>query len=425
MLTMSYTYRLYPTTNQQTLMLKWLETCRRLYNHCLRDLKDWINSRKCSLFSCSLNKEYIMAPDLPFPNYLEQKRQLTQWKKTNRWYKAVHSQVTQDVVKRIHNTWEAFKARGYGFPRFKKYGQFRSFLFPQFKDNPLNGNTIKLPTFGEVPINVHRPIPEGFKVKGVRVVSRARGTIWYAVVTIQCDIDVPNPLPSGRGLGADIGLESYLVASNQFRVRPARFFRDLQSQLQSLQRKVSRKKKRSKNWEKAQLKMARLHHKISNSRKNFHFVTSHALCDQADMIFVEDIDFRVSAKGFLGKHMLDGGFGQFRQLLSWVCWKRGKYFATVDHKFTSQICPKCNTHTGKKELSQRLHICPVCNYQTTRDHASAEVILNRGLEQVVPMDCRERKLSGNGVLSGVEYLDKCRSRNANSRGLEAYACTAL
>lgn len=395
-------------------MLEWLETCRRLYNHCLRDLKDWINSRKCSVFSCSLNREYIMSPDLPFPSYLEQKRQLTGWKKNNPWYKAVHSQVTQDVVKRMHNTWEAFKSRSFGFPRYKKYGQFRSFLFPQFKNNPINGNTIKLPTFGQLPINIHRPIPEGFKVKGVRIVSRARGTIWYAHTTIQCDVSVPDPMPSGRGLGIDIGLESYLVASNSFRVRPARFFRDLQSQLKSLQRKVSRKQKRSKNWERASAKVARLHHKISNSRKNFHFQTSHQLCDQTDMIFVEDIDFRVSAKGFLGKHMLDGGFGQFRQLLAWVCWKRGKYFSQVDHKYTSQICPRCNTHTGKKELSQRLHICPECNYQTRRDHASAEVILNRGLETIVPVDCGERKLSGNGVLSGVEYLDKCRSRNVSA-----------
>ena len=112
------------------------------------------------------------------------------------------------------------------------------------------------------------------------------------------------------------------------------------------------------------------------------------------MIFVENIDFKMTAKGFVGKQMLRSGFGQFRDLLSWVCWKRGKFFAQVDHKFTSQICPKCNAHTGKKELKKRQHICPECNYSTTRDHASAEVILNRGLEIIVPMDCRERKLDG-------------------------------
>lgn len=393
MLTMNYTYRINPTPEQQEIFLGWMETCRRLYNRCLRDLKDWLNSRKCDLYSCSLNQEYIMSPDIPFPSYIEQKKQLTQWKKTNPWYKAVHSQVTQDCVKRLHNTWERFKSKKFGFPRFKKFGRYQSFLFPQFRDNPIKNGFIKLPIVKEVEINQHRPIPDGFKVKGVRIVSRVRGTVWYAVVTIQCDVKIPDPLPFGRGIGADIGLESYLVTSDNFRVEPAKFFRDLQSRLKALQRKASRKSKRSKNWEKAQLKVAKLHHQIANTRKNFHFQTSHILCDQADMIFVEDINFKMTAKGFLGKQMLDGGFGQFRDLLAWVCWKRGKYFSQVDHKYTSQICPECNAHTGKKELKERIHHCPECNYKTSRDHASGRVILNRGLESIVPTDCRERKLS--------------------------------
>ena len=434
MLTMNYTYRINPTIQQQELMLGWMETCRRLYNRCLRDLKDWLNSRKCSLYSCSISREYIMSPDIPFPSYLEQKRQLTQWKKTNPWLKEVHSQVTQDCVKRLHNTWERFKSKKFGFPRFKKFGRYQSFLFPQFKDNPIIAGAsagadrlakgeaklsrachsqgecrrtpvrdgfIKLPKIGQVEINLHRPIPDGFKVKGVRIVSRVRGTVWYAVVTISADAKVPDPLPFGRGIGADIGLESYLVTSDNFRIRPARFFRDLQSRLKVLQRKASRKKKRSNNWERASVKVAKLHHQISNARKNFHFQTSHLLCDQADMIFVEDINFKMTAKGFLGKEMLDGGFGQFRDLLSWVCWKRGKYFATVDHKYTSQICPECNAHTGKKELNERQYNCPECGYSTSRDHASGRVILQRGLESIVRLDESERKLPSECVLPGV------------------------
>ena len=88
---MNYTYKIYPTKEQEAMIFSWLETCRRLYNRCLRDLKDWINSRKCSLDSCSLDREYIMAASIPFPNYLEQKRQLTQWKKTNSYLKDVYS----------------------------------------------------------------------------------------------------------------------------------------------------------------------------------------------------------------------------------------------------------------------------------------------------------------------------------------------
>lgn len=152
-----------------------------------------------------------MSADIPFPNYLEQKRQLTQWKKTDSRLSLVHSQVTQDVVKRMHNTWESFKTRGFGFPRFKKFGQYRSFLFPQFAENPITGYHIKLPKIGLVTINQHRPIPEGFVVKQVRVLSRARNTKWFVVVTIQSNVSVPDSMPYGRGIGIDIGLENFLT----------------------------------------------------------------------------------------------------------------------------------------------------------------------------------------------------------------------
>ena len=217
------------------------------------------------------------------------------------------------------------------------------------------------------------------------------------------------------------------MTSDNFRVEPVLVFRELQGRLKVLQRRASRKNKRSKNWEKAQLKVARLHHQISNTRKNFHFQTSHLLCDQADMIFVEDINFKMTARGFLGKQMLDGGFGQFRDLLSWVCWKRGKYFAQVEHKYTSQICPECGTHTGKKELSERDHFCGECGYQTTRDHASGRVILQRGLNVLtkvahegnpqdrtfaqVRLDESERKLSAECVLPGVAISRQVQRRN--------------
>jgi putative transposase len=97
------------------------------------------------------------------------------------------------------------------------------------------------------------------------------------------------------------------------------------------------------------------------------------------MLFVEDINFRTWAKGMLGKHTLDAGFGQFVSILQWVCWKRGVYFDKVNKDYTSQVCPQCDTHTGKKKLSDRLHACPECGYTTHRDVAAAQVIRNRGI----------------------------------------------
>ncbi|NEO64895.1 MAG: transposase [Moorea sp. SIO4G2] len=408
---MNYTYRIYPDVAQQQLMLSWLETCRRLYNRCLRDLKDWINSRKCPVDRCSINREYIMSTDIPFPGYIEQKRQLTQWKKTEPDLKEVHSQVTQDVVKRLHNSWEYFRQKGRGFPRFKKSGRYQSLLFPQFSKNPIIGSKIKLPKIGLIDINLHRKIPDGFKVKGVRVVSRCRGTKWFVVITIQANVSVPDTPSFGRAIGVDVGLIDFLATSDGLTIPRPKFFVDLQRELKLLQRRTSRKQKQSKNWEKAQIKVARLHHKIANTRKDFHLKIAHQLCDQADSIFVEDIDYRVMAKGFLGKHSLDAGFGQFRELLKWVCWKRGKFFATVDHKGTSKLCPECGADWDNN-LSIRWHTCDECGYSNNRDVASAEVICDRGMNKY-PRTIGERKLPANGVLSGVLCLDKCYAGNLN------------
>jgi putative transposase len=69
MLTLNYTYRIYSDAAQQTELLNWLETCRGVYNYALRELKDWIASRKCLVDRCSLKKEYIIPADEPFPSY--------------------------------------------------------------------------------------------------------------------------------------------------------------------------------------------------------------------------------------------------------------------------------------------------------------------------------------------------------------------
>jgi putative transposase len=99
------------------------------------------------------------------------------------------------------------------------------------------------------------------------------------------------------------------------------------------------------------------------------------------MIFMEDLDYCTSAKGMFGKHMLDAGFGQFRTIVKYVCWKRGKFFAEVDARGTSQECPECGGLV-KKDLSVRVHSCPNCGYTTDRDVAAGQNIRNRGIKLI-------------------------------------------
>ena len=409
-------------------MLEWLEVCRKTYNYALRELKDWLASRKSPIDRCSLEKEYIIPADVPFPSYQLQQDNLPLAKQKYPEMALVYSQVLQTTIRRLHDTWENFQKRGFGFPRFKKFGQFKSFLFPQFKTNPITGEAdaeeaggclrqnvgqqIKLPKIGNVIINMSRPIPEGCAVKQVRVLSKARGTQWYVIVTLQLDVSIPDTPVHGRALGIDLGLERFLTTSDSVSVERPKFFKSKQSQLKLLQRRASRKKKRSNNWEKAQIKVARMHHNIAAARKEFHLKTAHQLCDQAQTIFAEDLNAVGLNRGMLRKDCVDAAFGQFLSLTQWVCWKRGVYFSRVNPNGTSQTCPKCLA-TVQKDLAERVHLCPECLYETHRDYAAAEMVLLRGLESLVGRDSAEPKEPVGSRSAGGESLGKRRkSRNA-------------
>jgi putative transposase len=280
----------------------------------------------------------------------------------------------------------------------------KSILFPQFRSNPITGWQVKLPKLGKMQINLHRPIPDGFIVKQIRLVKKAIG--WFAIVSISSDIEIPQPTPHGHCIGVDLGLLNYLATSDGF-IKPGRkFFKTEHRRLLVLQRRLSKKAKRSKNYEKARTKVEKQHNHIAFKRKDYQFKLAHKLCDMADSIFVEDIDFRVMAKGFLGKYTIDAAFGQFRNILKYVGWRRGKFVAEVDHKGSTQTCPNCRIEV-RKQLEDRWHSCPECLYETDRDIASAQELCNRGIETY--RGTPEKQEIGSQVgLSGAMSLDKWR-----------------
>lgn len=394
-------------------MVSWLESCRGAFNYALGERKDWIKSRKCSIDSCSLDRQYIIPADAPYPNYYIQQKALTTAKKQFPRLKDVQSQVLQEAVKRVDIAFVARKERGCGFPRFKKFGQYRSFTFPQFKSNPVTDGKIKLPKLGMMPIVLHRAIPDGFAVKTVRVVKKHSG--WHATLCIQADVSIPDVAPHGHSIGIDVGLEYFLSTSDGLQVERPRFFGKLQRKLELLQRRLKKKQARSENRAKLMKKIGRVHEQIAASRLDWQFKLAHKLCDNAESVFVEDLDFRVMAKGFLGKHTLDAGLGQFaNQVLPWVCFKRGVYYGKVDAYGTSQECPDCGAKV-KKDLSVRVHSCHECGSTKPRDIAAAQVINARGqsgVETVCGWD-----LSGAGVAQPRQDRVKQKTHWATSEAL--------
>lgn len=401
-ITVNYEYKLKPNAQQVETFEAWLNACKKVYNFALRERKDWVNSRKGAVNSCSLVSEYIIPADAPRPTYASQCKALTGAKKVYPELQLPHIHVLQQTLRQLEAAFVAMWERGHGFPRFKK--KMRSFVYPDVKKSAVEQGRVKLPKIGWVKMKMSRPLPEGFILKQIRVVKRATG--FFVMLTYQLGVQVPDVPVGGHFLGVDIGLEKYLATSDGELVSRPRFFKALHRKLKLLQRRLKPKKKGSSNWLRLQNKIARIHQKINDTRKDWQFKLAHHLCDQAGAIFVEDINFKAWAKGLFRKHTLDAAYGQFFNILSYICWKRDVFFFKVNKDYTSQICPNCGTHTGKKDLNQRIHRCDSCGYTTNRDVAAAQVIRDRGILAVgQPVGLQ---IASRGVLSGAyDSLGKC------------------
>jgi putative transposase len=373
---MTWEFKLEPTAEQVSGIEHTLDVCRNVWNFARRERKDWLDSRKSPVNACSIRQEFILPADAPFPNYHVQAKGLTKAKADFPRLKTVNAQVLQQVLRKLDGAWESWRLKRSGFPRFKKPNRMRSFVFPQMLKNCITGEGIKLPQLGLVRVRWSREIPDLFEVKQARIVRKASG--YFVMLSLQSDVEIPAAVPHGHPIGIDVGLEYFLSTSDGKQVKRPRFFGRLQRKLKLLQRRLKTKHKGSANWLKLQKKIGRVHQRMADTRKDWHFKLAHHLCDSAGMIFVEDLDFRIMAKGMLGKHTLDAGLGQFtNQILPWVCFKRDVYYGKVDARGTSQECPDCGAEV-RKDLSTRIHHCHNCGSIKPRDVAAGQVICTRG-----------------------------------------------
>jgi putative transposase len=373
---MTWEFKLEPTLEQILEIEDTLDVCRNVWNFALRERKGWLDSRKCPLNTCSIRQELILPADAPFPAYARQCKALTSAKTDFPRLKTVNAQVLQQVLRKLENSWESWRLKRSGLPRFKQPNRMRSFVFPQMLKNCVSPQGIKLPQLGLVRVRWSREIPALFQVKQARIVRKASG--YFVMLSLEADVEVPSPMAHGHPLGIDVGLEYFLSTSDGEQVKSPHFFNELHRKLTLLQRRLKTKRKGSNNWLRLQKKIARVHQRIADTRKDWHFKLAHHLCDNAGMVFVEDLDFRIMAKGMLGKHTLDAGLGQFaNQILPWVCFKRDVFYGKVDARGTSQECPECGAKV-RKDLSVRMHQCPECGSVKPRDIAAGQVICTRG-----------------------------------------------
>jgi putative transposase len=278
-----------------------------------------------------------------------------------------------------------------GRPRFKGKGRYRSFTFPQIKQDCIDGKFITLPKIGKVKLILHRPMPDGFKIKTATITKKADG--YYLTLSLQ-DETVPSLLFDAvtveNTIGIDVGLKSFLVTDENETVDIPQPYRKAEKRLKRLQRQLSRKKKGANRRKKAVKKVAKAHQKVANQRRDFHYKTAKRLTDKGKHIGHEKLHIKGIARSKLAKSTYDAGWGQFLQILAIKAEKAGLLTIAVNPSGTTQNCSDCGQPVAKT-LIDRWHSCPHCGAEYDRDHNAAKNIKQRAVGHPV------QALGGNRV----------------------------
>ncbi len=401
---LAYQYRILPTTEQKLTINRWLKMLRLQYNYLLQERFNWYEQNRCSVNVCPL---VCHLPELKDnPDYYSQKSSLTTLKKERPWYGEIHSQVLQDMVKRVELAMQRYikgdcNGSRSGKPRFKNKVRYRSFTYTQIKNEDLQGNKLYLSKIGWVKIILHRPIPDGFQIKTAIISKKADGI--YVTLSLE-DKSVPDPITPDESptmdnsVGVDMGVLVMWASSDGDIEQPRKHFRTAQNKLAHVQRRKNKHRKGSRSRRKLALREARIHLHIARQRKQFHNESANRLISKgAKHIFVEDLNTKgltkrnkakvdengkylpngQSAKSGLTKSILDNGWGQFVDILAHKAVNAGVSVSCVNPKNTSQVCSCCDAYVPK-DLEVRLHVCG-CGYQEDRDVNAAINIKRVGL----------------------------------------------
>lgn len=358
----AYKYRLYPTKEQSTLFTKTFGSCRFLYNHMLAD--------KIATYQ----KDGTMLKCTP-----------AGYKREFPWLKEVDSLALANVQLNLEKAYKSFfTQKKSGFPKFKSKRHSRC----SYTTNHVNGNIavgdgfIKLPKAGMVKAVIHRAAPADYILKSVTV-SREPSGEYYASVLYEYEA-VENQavlkVQDAKVLGIDFAMNGLGVMSDGSCCDYPGYYRISSEKLAREQRKLSYCERGSKNHDKQRRKVARLHQKVKNQRKDFLHKLSRNLTEQYDVIVVEDLDMKAMSQCMnFGKSVMDNGNGQFVSMLEYKLKDKGGRLVKVDRFYpSSKRCSRCGAVKKELKLSDRVYRCD-CGNTMDRDVNAAINIREEGI----------------------------------------------
>jgi putative transposase len=367
----AFQYELMPTGDQQRDMVRFAGACRFVFNKAL-----------------ALQKENHAAGN-KFIGYVEMANLLPAWKSEFQWLRESPSQALQHALKNLDRAFINFFEKRADYPRFKKRGYGHSFRFPQgFQLDRLNSRVF-LPKLGWVRYWNSREVLG--TVKNITV-SRRNGK-W--LVSIQTERVVDERVSTASSaIGIDVGIVRFATISDGTPIEPLHRFKKHQYRLRRYQRRMSRKKKFSNNWNKAKARVQKIHAEIANARKDFLHKTTTTISKNHAMVVMEDLEVRnlsrssrgtsdqpgknVRQKAGLNRSILDQGWSEFRRQLEYkMLWKGGVLLA-VPAQNTSRTCPHCGHVAKENRKTQAKFECVECGHNDNADVVGAINILERG-----------------------------------------------
>ena len=296
------------------------------------------------------------------------------------WLKEIDSSNLANVQISFTTAINRFRKGMAGFPRFKnKRDRHDSYTTSMTNNNiklvsNTDGTFLRLPRIAEpLKLVYHRPIPADGTIKSVTV-SREPDGKYYVAILVASPKKIPvRKTERQKAIGLDMSLPRLYVDSNGNAADYEKPYHRNEKRLAREQRRLSRMKKGSGNYEKQKLRIAKLHAKTKHQRKDTLHKLSSKLTDEYDIIGIEDLDMNALKRALrFGKSVSDNGWGMFTQMLEYKSGRKGKELIRVDKWFpSSKKCSCCGYIHKELKLEDREYVCPACGHVMDRDFQAA------------------------------------------------------
>jgi putative transposase len=355
--------RLYPTSKQKSILNSHFGSCRFVYNQALNFKKtQWE----------TLKTRYSKFDMINWVTNLRKNEEFS-------WLQDIKCEVLQNQVDGLDNAFKGF-FRGNGYPKFKKKSSKQSFTTKQtFK---ILSNTNRLVFFGE-------------KIKYITYSKNSCNQYWASVL-VEYIPKIEERSGINDEIGIDLGLNHFLVTSKKQFTENPRFFRKSKIKLAKQQKSFSRKKKDSKNREKARIKVAKIHQKITNQRNHFFHDLSNQLINENQVISLETLRVKNMLKNEkLAMSISDASWSKFVNMLQYKAIKNGVEIRRIDTFCPStKTCSSCG-NVQEMSLKQRTYECGNCGLVIDRDINAAINILafskNQNRDELTRINATGRK----------------------------------